>query len=416
MTPSSLEALGRSIADEQDTRLSGQDLSPVARRLIEHGSVSRRSSKSRRWTWALAAAAVPLAGWAVLSWHTHRPLTFQVDPSAQSAAGNDTLGTWVSAPETRAVPVRFSDGTRVVLKAGARARITHVDRHGVGIVVERGRLGFSVVHRGGTRWNIATGPFAVAVTGTEFDLGWQPETETLDVNVREGSVLVTGCQYATGRPVRANEVLRTRCGDTLSVTTTRRAEVQVPAESAAPSAQASAETGSASPDRSVRAPAAEPVPPALPTWLEMARAGQYRAAFDRASRAGFDSECARVSAAELGLLMDVARYAGRVEHAEQAARTLRSRFPGTQQSALAAFTLGRIAFDRASDYGEAARWFRVYMSEQSAGGLAREAEGRLMEALARSGHISQARDVAREYLRRYPEGPHARVARHLVSF
>jgi hypothetical protein len=353
------------------------------------------------------------AGLVVGWWRTHRPLTFEVDQAAQAASGNAGIGTWVSAPETGPVPVRFSDGTRVVLAAGARARITQVDRQGVGIVVEEGRLGFSVVHRESTRWSVATGPFAITVTGTEFDLGWQPETETLEVAVRQGSVLVTGCQFGGGRPVGANEVLRTRCGDTLSVTTTQRAEPEGSSEPAAASAQALAEAGSASPDRPIRG--SEVAASAAPTWQTMARAGHYRAAFDLASRAGFESECARVSASELGLLVDVARYAGHVDRAEQAARTLRARFAGKPQAALAAFTLGRIAFDRASDYGDAARWFRVYLSEQPGGGLAREAEGRLMESLARSGQMSQARQVAREYLERYPEGPHARVARQLIG-
>jgi transmembrane sensor len=410
MTTTWLSSLGRSLADEQDALLSRQDLSGVERRVIEHAAVTRRHTGTRRWTWALAAAAMASGGLGLGFWHAHRPLSFEVDQPAQSASGSAGIGTWVSAPETGAVPVRFSDGSRVVLAAGARARITQVDRQGVGIVVERGRLGFSVMHRQATRWSIATGPFAVTVTGTEFDLGWLPETETLEVAVRQGSVVVTGCQYGGGRPVGTNEVLRTRCGDTLSVTTTQRAEPEGSTESAAPSAQASVEPGSGTLDRSP-----QPAATTAPTWQLMARGGHYRAAFDVASRAGFESECARVTAPDLALLMDVARYAGHVDRAEQAARTLRSRFAGKPQAALAAFTLGRIAFDRASDYGDAARWFRVYLGEQPAGALAREAEGRLMESLSRSGQTSQARQVAREYLERYPEGPHARVARQLIG-
>ncbi len=410
MTLCSLQELGRSIADEQDTRLSRQDLSTVEGRIIEHASVTRRQHRARRSAWLVAAAAMLAAGVAAGFWQTHRPLTFEVDQPAQAASGHG-IGTWVSAPETGSVPVRFSDGTRVVLEAGARARITQIDHRGVGIVVETGRLGFNVVHRDSTRWSIATGPFAVTVTGTEFDLGWQPETETLQIAVRQGSVLVTGCQFSGGKPVGANEVLRTRCGDTLSVTTTQRAEAS--SEPALPSAQAVVEADSATPDRPNRTSESAASP--APTWQTMARAGHYRAAFELASRAGFESECARVSASDLALLMDVARYAGHVGRAEQAARALRARFAGKPQAALAAFTMGRIAFDRASDYGEAARWFRVYLGEQPGGGLAREAEGRLMESLARSGQMSQARQIAREYMDRYPDGPHARVARQLIG-
>lgn len=66
----------------------------------------------------------------------------------------------------------------------------------------------------------------------------------------------------------------------------------------------------------------------------------------------------KASAKELALLMDVARYAGQNGRTEYAAKLLRSRFMGQPQAALAAFTLGRLAFDQASDYGSAARWLR----------------------------------------------------------
>ena len=45
---------------------------------------------------------------------------------------------------------------------------------------------------------------------------------------------------------------------------------------------------------------------------------------------------------------------------------------------MAAFTLGRIAYDR-RDYREAARWFATYLREEPSGSVAREAAGRLIE-------------------------------------
>ena len=45
--------------------------------------------------------------------------------------------------------------------------------------------------------------------------------------------------------------------------------------------------------------------------------------------------------------------------------------------------------------------------------LARDATGRQMEALSRAGDAAAAARVADEYLRQYPRGPHAPLARTL---
>jgi TolA-binding protein len=114
-------------------------------------------------------------------------------------------------------------------------------------------------------------------------------------------------------------------------------------------------------------------------------------------------------------LADAARLAGNVGRATAALETLRRRFAGSPQAAHAAFTLGRIAFDRRRAYGDAARWFSTYLREAPGGPLAREAAGRRMEALARSSDPAGARAAAQQYLERYPAGPHADVARRLAG-
>jgi len=82
---------------------------------------------------------------------------------------------------------------------------------------------------------------------------------------------------------------------------------------------------------------------------------------------------------------------------------------------LAAFLLGRLAFDAQQDYAEAERWFAVYESERPDGPLIREAMGRRLEALARSGDSAGARAQAERYLARFPFGPHARRAREILA-
>jgi TolA-binding protein len=105
---------------------------------------------------------------------------------------------------------------------------------------------------------------------------------------------------------------------------------------------------------------------------------------------------------------------GNPASAKQALLRLRSAFPGDSRRAAAAFALGKIAFDQTRAYAEAAEWFATSLREQPGGSLAREAAGRLIEARRRAGDDAGARQAAEGYLARYPDGPHADLARSLV--
>jgi TolA-binding protein len=112
-------------------------------------------------------------------------------------------------------------------------------------------------------------------------------------------------------------------------------------------------------------------------------------------------------------LGDVARLAKSPARARAAYEALRRRAPGSDAAAVAAFELGRLAFDEARAYDEARRWFAAYVGERPRGALAQEALGRLVEAHQRAGDRAAARDAARTYLARFPDGPHARLAAEL---
>ncbi|MBW2509121.1 MAG: tetratricopeptide repeat protein [Deltaproteobacteria bacterium] len=92
----------------------------------------------------------------------------------------------------------------------------------------------------------------------------------------------------------------------------------------------------------------------------------------------------------------------------------RSRFPGTDAAADAAFVLGRMQFHSGA-HRSSATWFETYLRERPDGRFAREAAGRLVEAYYRSGDEDHARDAAERYLRQYPDGPHAGLARSVVQ-
>ena len=63
---------------------------------------------------------------------------------------------------------------------------------------------------------------------------------------------------------------------------------------------------------------------------------------------------------------------------------------------------------------QAADWFSTYLREQPSGALAREALGRLIEAYQAAGDRVSARATAERYLKSYPDGPHATLARQAL--
>jgi outer membrane protein assembly factor BamD (BamD/ComL family) len=72
----------------------------------------------------------------------------------------------------------------------------------------------------------------------------------------------------------------------------------------------------------------------------------------------------------------------------------------------------------ASDRGranEAVGWFQRYLAEEPSGPLAREAAGRLIELYRQSGDAASVRSAAESYLKNYPTGPHAGLARSVLA-
>ncbi|WP_437596094.1 FecR domain-containing protein [Sorangium sp. So ce590] len=107
--------------------------------------------------------------------------------------------------------LRFTDGTTVALAPGSALRVAEVDAAGARMLLEDGRASLRVVPRPRARWSVEAGPFAVLVTGTEFDVAWTHGDGTLRVDLREGSVTVRGPLAPDGLPLRAGAA-RERAG------------------------------------------------------------------------------------------------------------------------------------------------------------------------------------------------------------
>jgi hypothetical protein len=156
-----------------------------------------------------------------------------------------------------------------------------------------------------------------------------------------------------------------------------------------------------------------PAPPSVGTtvkstarresWQELLAHGEFESVVNAASARGLDACVASCAA----------RYIGRADLADKCLLALRKRFPGSAQSAAAAFLLGRTHESRMLPAAE--RWYETYLDESPYGEFAAEAlAGKMRVIMARSGAAS-AKPVALEYLRRYPQGVQVKTARKIAG-
>ena len=473
-----LEELGAEVARIQDETLAdGRRRAAVRRRLSSGASQGPAAARSPRWApalaWAGAMAAVALA--VVTLWpSTPQPIAYRVDDGAASRVVDRSI----DAPAHRPVSIAFTDGSAVRLAPSSRVRVRRLTADGASLALDRGEAAITVRHRETTKWSVQAGPFLVRVTGTRFRIGWEPDEETFDLAVLEGEVRVTG-PHAPEQIVRdGDEVHRTLAPAAVPEPQPIPQLLQdAPVESIRAGKEESAESASnratrpaapvrgPSKDSSYRPPSASRGsyrPPSPPLELELPPKDPSHAAStpeDHSEReAGTQQppapaeepsareERAAQPAPAWRALLDEGQYhellteldANEVEQAlwqaepsqlidlGAAARQLRdgragyiysvarSRFPGTDAAADAAFVLGRMQF-HSGGHRSSATWFETYLRERPDGRFAREAAGRLVEAYYRSGDEDDARDAAERYLRQYPNGPHAGLARSVLQ-
>lgn len=400
MKSPSLELLGKRLRDDlsRHEAVDRASEATVRRRLLTRVAAPRRAAL--RWYWA-SAAVVAAAAALVLVLAKPRvaegePLRFWVEERT------GRVDEWVTARDAEQ-SLRFSDGSSVVAAPHTTTRVMRVTPEGAQLTLERGHVDAHVVHREGSRWQVAAGPFLVRVTGTRFRVSWDPQAEKLMVKVSEGRVEVSG----DGQPMRA-----LTAGSLLELTAGPHPAPAKVEPSAPPTEAAVVESTPAEPEPTV--PRKPSLPEPKPDFRELSTAGRYREALAAVEQLGFAGQCASLSARDLLTLASTARLAGRADRAQEAYSAARQRFPGSSEASISAFSLGRLASDagRASD---AITWFQRYLAEQPNGPLAREAAGRLVELWKQVGNTAQARSAAESYLKRYPNGPHAALSRSLLA-
>lgn len=377
-------------------------LDPGVRRrvLLAHIERARPRAVPVAYRWALGAVAVAVVALVVM---LRRPAV----PSFQVAGHLGQVGAWVEAPETREVAVQFSEGTLVSLAQSSRGRVSRVTRGGAHIELANGSVDAEVTHLPGADWTFGAGPFQVAVTGTHLSVRWEPTAGKFELTVSRGSVLVQGPFIVGPQAVRAGQV----CRVDLNRHSMELASLAAPA-AAQPRALTQSPAAAATPPAPAAAEAATEAPPAAASPSAAAAAGEPDAAPAPAAVAPPGSPTGAHAASPESLLDEAraARLAGRSDLERSLLLSCRKRAKGQPAAAQAAYLLGR-----ASAGGQAANWFETYLREEPQGLLAREAAGRLIESYRAAGNAPAAQGAASRYLARYPNGPHAALARHVLA-
>jgi len=366
----------------------------------------------------LLGGAVAVMAFVALFVLRMRPLSYEV-------RGARSDGPYIGAPATTPVTVAFADGSSIEGAPGSRLRVDETRAAGARVLVERGRAAVHVAHRTGSAWNFVAGPFDVHVTGTRFDLSWDPSGEAVELRLYEGSVEVRGPLAEAPIAVRAGQRFRADLGTRSMTVNDVAAEVATAvALPQAPEAASAAEpktpalptsNGDApSPAATTELAPARPLPLSSEPWSALVARGQFETVVAKAGERGTHDCEASCGAADLRALADAARYTGRSAMAEGALKALRGRFGASKEGRAAAFTLGRLAEARGS-MSEAGRWYDTYLGELPGGDLAAEAlAGKMRTVMATSGKAA-AEPVARKYLSLYPNGVHAQTARGIVA-
>jgi transmembrane sensor len=268
----------------------------------------------------------------------------------------------------------LADGSEIVAAPHTKVDVLANDANVFQTALRHGAATLQVRPGGPRRWVVECGPVSIEVVGTEF--GVERSAAEVVVSVARGVVVVRGARVP-------DHVQRLIAGDRLVI----------PMDPA-PLPKAAA---TASPDATELAPANAPGPaPGLaPTGPRVA------------------STSPRINSEELIRRADAARRSGDLVLARRLLGQAIETAQGAPAGAVAALTLARLtmADDPAGAAAVLARALRTGMPR----GLDEDARARLIEARARSGDSEGARQAAREYRQRFPQGARSEEIRRWVA-
>ncbi len=131
------------------------------------------------------------------------------EPQLEAYHGKQKIaeGSWISSDVGKPLSLSFTDGSRVSLAQMGSARIQELNPSGAHIIVERGSIDAAIKHARQTNWDFSTGPYRIHVTGTRFQVSWDAAEKKLNLQMKEGSVNVSGPMISHYKTVSAGESL-----------------------------------------------------------------------------------------------------------------------------------------------------------------------------------------------------------------
>jgi transmembrane sensor len=136
-------------------------------------------------------------------------------------------------------------------------------------------------------------------------------------------------------------------------------------------------------------------------WQAQAERGNFERAFELMPRT---PEQVSNDVEALLLAADAARLSGHPAQALPFLRQVTERHPRDPRASLAAFTLGGVLLNQLDRPREAEAAYALARSLALRPALAQDALARQVEAAHRAGDTARMRELAAEYLRRYPDG------------
>ena len=412
-------AIGSLLRNESEQSAAPNWQAAGLERLVRAASVVQQVSAPKHPLRALGLVAATLAlavggAWLTLDRAAGNKVSFEVQGAELSKSN------YVVAPLDTTAHMTFSDGSTVDLTRSAQLRVQQLTPQGAILALERGAAMTHVVHRAKSNWKLLAGPFEISVIGTRFRTEWDPTSETLQVDLYEGTLQIGG-QRAGESAVLKNGQRFHAVGRTSNwsispiegpkdVTAAATPTQPPPALASADSSESGKQFGASS---STAHPASNPTARTLAhDWASAVARGEFSRVVDEAESRGVATCLDQCSTADLRHLADAARYTRHFELSEQALMALRRRAPGEAPGA--AYLLGALNESQGRSMA-ALRWYFQSVTEAPQGRYVSEAQAGRMRMLLATQQSQAAREVAEQYLQDYPRGVGVATARKILS-
>lgn len=368
-----------------------------------------RLRRRRRRTFAAAGlAAASIA--ALLAWVLVPPAA---PPPAAVAVSEEVAPSAVEeAPpaDTKRV-IYFPDGSRAhLVRPRTQIRMEALSDDLLELVMDAGEARFEVQPNPGRLFRVMTESLRIEVLGTSFTVA--EEADATRVTVHSGRVAVYRGQnrheLGSGMTLSFDGRRVVVEGAQTEVEVEKDAETD---EGARVQEGAEAKVQKKPRPRKKRARRSRAKVLSKSRWKRLAKDGEFQAAYEAMSAEA--DRAVRDETQELMLAADVARLTGHPREAVEYLEQVVDRHRGHPRALLAAFTLGRILQHELDDPEEAATAFRNAYELGPGSSLAEDALAHEVECWAQAGRRQRARQRAKAYLERYPDGRKLRQVKRL---